>query len=127
MSEYRILVVEDDVGTSRLVGEILRSEEIEIEYAADGVDALETLRTSVPDLVVLDLALPDGHGEELFPFLKKNGNASTPVIVFSAQDVSEDITARVQAVLVKSKTTNDALLNTIRSWVTPKDPPDKPI
>ena len=65
MTERRILVVEDDAGTSLLVGEILRSEGIVIEYAADGVDALETLRTSVPDLVVLDLVLPDMAGGEV--------------------------------------------------------------
>ena len=83
MSEHRILVVEDDVGTSRLVGEILRSDGIEIEYAADGVDALETLRSSVPDLVVLDLALPRVDGWEILNTLQQAGR-EIPVVIITA-------------------------------------------
>lgn len=83
MSEHSILVVEDDVGTSRLVGEILRSDGIEIEYAADGVDALERLRTSVPDLVVLDLALPRIDGWEILNTLQQAGR-EIPVVIITA-------------------------------------------
>ncbi len=83
MTERRILVVEDDVGTSRLVGEILRSEGTKIEYASDGVDALETLRTSVPDLVVLDLALPRIDGWEILNTLQQAGR-EIPVVIITA-------------------------------------------
>lgn len=83
MAEHRILVVEDDVGTSRLVGEILRSDGIEIEYAADGVDALDTLRSSVPDLVVLDLALPRVDGWEILNTLQQAGR-EIPVVIITA-------------------------------------------
>ena len=83
MTERRILVVEDDVGTSRLVGEILRSEGIQIEYASDGVDALRTLRTSVPDLVVLDLALPRIDGWEILNTLQQAGR-EIPVVIITA-------------------------------------------
>ena len=83
MTDRRILVVEDDVGTSRLVGEILRSDGIQIEYAADGVDALETLRTSMPDLVVLDLALPRIDGWEILNTLQQAGR-EIPVVIITA-------------------------------------------
>lgn len=83
MTERRILVVEDDAGTSRLVGEILRSEGVVIEYAADGVDALETLRRSVPDLVVLDLALPRIDGWEILNTLQQAGR-EIPVVIITA-------------------------------------------
>jgi CheY-like chemotaxis protein len=83
MTDRRILIVEDDAGTSRLVGEILRSDGIEIEYAADGVAALETLRTSVPDLVVLDLALPRIDGWEILNTLQQAGRA-IPVVIITA-------------------------------------------
>ena len=83
MTERRILVVEDDVGTSRLVGEILRSDGVTIEYAADGVNALETLRNSMPDLVVLDLALPRIDGWEILNTLQQAGR-EIPVVIITA-------------------------------------------
>jgi CheY-like chemotaxis protein len=83
MAERRILVVEDDAGTSQLVGKILRSEGIVIEYAADGLDALETLRRSVPDLVVLDLALPRIDGWEILNTLQQAGR-EIPVVIITA-------------------------------------------
>ena len=83
MTEHRILVVEDDAGTSRLVGEILRSDGVRIEYAADGVDALETLRDSPPDLVVLDLALPRIDGWEILNTLQQAGR-EIPIIIITA-------------------------------------------
>lgn len=83
MADRRILVVEDDKGTSRLVGEILRSGGIEIEHAADGVDALEKLRTTRPDLVVLDLALPRVDGWEILNTLQQAGR-EIPVVIITA-------------------------------------------
>ena len=61
--------------------------------------------------------LPDGDGEDLLPFLNKPGGASTPVGVFLAKDLSRETAESIQAVLVKSRTSNEELLNVICSVI----------
>lgn len=83
MKPKRILVVEDDLGTSRLVGEVLRRPGVEIDYAIDGVDALDKLRDTMPDLVVLDLALPRVDGWEILNTLSQ-AQRRIPIVVVTA-------------------------------------------
>ncbi len=83
MSRYQVLVVEDDQGSSRLVGEILRPRDVEVEFVGDGVAALESLRGSTPDLVILDIALPRVDGWEVLNTLRQ-AQRDVPVIVITA-------------------------------------------
>ena len=66
-------------------------------------------------LVVLDVALPGGSGMDLLPVLKNSGGAITPVIIFSANGVNGEISSNVDAALEKSRTSNEELLETIKS------------
>ena len=59
-----------------------------------------------------------GNGEDLLPFLNQHGDHSTPVIVFSSIEASKEKTRDIEAVLLKSKTSNEDLLETIRSACT---------
>ena len=61
--------------------------------------------------------LPDGDGEDLLPFLNKPGGASTPGGVFLAKDLSRETAESIQAVLVKSQTSNEELLSVINSAI----------
>jgi PAS domain S-box-containing protein len=108
----RILHVEDDVDLRRVVAAILERA-AEVTHAQDLAEAREKLNRQKFDLVVLDLALPDGSGVELLPHL---GTLSppTPVIIFSAHEVDGPIAARVASVLVKSQTSNRDLLEKIQ-------------
>ena len=65
------------------------------------------------DLVILDLMLPDGVVEDLLPRLKGPGRSLTPVIVFYSKEVSRETADGIRAALVKSQTSNDALLQVI--------------
>ena len=65
------------------------------------------------DLVILDLMLPDGVVEDLLPRLKGPGRSPTPVIVFYSKEVSRETADGIRAALVKSQTSNDALLQVI--------------
>ena len=65
--------------------------------------ARQVLANERPDIVILDLGLPDGSGAELIPLLRDGEEGPIPTIIYSAQDVSPEVELKVQAVLVKSK------------------------
>lgn len=69
------------------------------------------------DLVILDLMLPDGDGEDILPLLNKPGQPSIPVIVFSAKDIPREVAKNIQAALTKSRTSTQDLLSIIRSTI----------
>ena len=83
MSNPTILVVEDDPASSQLTIQILKSRNFTIEVAADGVAALERLRASTPDLVILEIALPRADGWEILNTLSQ-AQRHVPVIVITA-------------------------------------------
>ena len=56
---HRILVVEDDPTLRLVLRDNLQTEGYSVEVAADGASAVKSARTTIPDLVVLDLTLPD--------------------------------------------------------------------
>lgn len=83
MAKRKVLVVEDDPGASKLVGEILRHRDVDVEFVVDGAYALESLRAATPDLIVLDLALPRVDGWEVLNTLQQ-AKSDIPVIIVTA-------------------------------------------
>ena len=79
----RVLVVEDDREIRALVQASLSVEGFEVQTAASLSEAAAMLRHSPPDVIVLDLGLPDGDGVSLVQAVRKN--QSTPIIVVSAR------------------------------------------
>lgn len=85
MANPLALVVEDDVSSSRLVGEILRKSGIDAEFVGDGIDALVSLHKQIPDIVILDIALPRVDGWKVLHALRMGDLTSeVPIIVISA-------------------------------------------
>ena len=80
---HRILVVEDDPTLRLVLRDNLQSEGYNVEVAADGASAVKRARTTIPDLIVLDLTLPDHDGFELLPILRSLGQV--PIIVLTAR------------------------------------------
>lgn len=67
----RILIVEDNAWNARLIGDILESlNRFELLEAANGIQALEVIRNDLPDLVLLDIMLPDMNGVEVLKKIK---------------------------------------------------------
>jgi PAS domain S-box-containing protein len=112
----RILHVEDDESIIKIISSLI-DDTGDVVAAMTIKEARDRLEKEIFDLVILDLALPDGDGGELLPLLNKPGRASVPVIVFSAGDVSRKTAQSISAALVKSQTSNDELLSTIRSVI----------
>ena len=84
----RILVVEDDAALARVLRDSLSFEGFQVEWAPDAHRAIEASKEFAPDLVVLDVMLPDGDGFELCRFLQQGGR--TPVIMLTARSQKVD-------------------------------------
>ncbi len=85
----RVLVVDDEENIRYLLSAALRHAGMEIEEAADGLAAVEAVRTFRPDLVLLDVMLPDLDGFEVCRRLRSDG-CGAPVIFLTARDATED-------------------------------------
>jgi two-component system OmpR family response regulator len=85
----RVLVVEDEVSLAELLTMALRYEGWEVRSAGDGLAAVRTAREFEPDLVVLDVMLPDVDGLEVLRRLRA-GTPTLPVLFLTAKDAVED-------------------------------------
>lgn len=109
----RILHVEDDQDVHAVVNMMLRNE-CEMVWATSIAASREALETENFDMVLLDIGLPDGSGLDLLNLIEERVKPPR-IIIFSAQEVDESVAQRVNSVLVKSQTSNEALLATIVS------------
>ncbi|HWW84108.1 MAG TPA: response regulator transcription factor [Vicinamibacterales bacterium] len=80
---HHILIVEDDPTLRLVLQDNLRSEGYHVDVASDGVAAIRNTQAAIPDLIVLDLTLPDCDGIELLPVLRQSGQV--PIIVLTAR------------------------------------------
>jgi DNA-binding response OmpR family regulator len=90
MAQQQLLMIEDDTRLANMVGEYLRQSGYGFTHAADGASGMTALQTSPPDLVILDLMLPDMDGLEVCRRIKsQNGNggdhAGTAVLMLTAK------------------------------------------
>jgi DNA-binding response OmpR family regulator len=83
MDEPTVLVVDDEPTVTEVVSIYLRRAGYRVVVAADGETALEVLEAQPPDLVVLDLMLPDVGGLEITRWLRARGD--TPIIMLTAR------------------------------------------
>lgn len=113
-----ILHIEDDPDTRLVVQELLK-ESASIESVASVQEAKAALRRKKYALVILDLELPDGSGLDVLPLLHQ-GKDLTPVILFSANETEAAVSGLVSKALIKSKTSNEDLLNVIESTLKKK-------
>lgn len=88
--KYKILVVEDDKDVQEYLKKILFENDYFVEAVAEGAKALKKVEQSVPDLIVLDLGLPDVSGETICRELKKNF-PQLPIIILTAKGTTEDV------------------------------------
>ncbi len=79
----RILVVEDEQAVSNLLAYNLRKVHYEVQVAADGQQALQLVRESAPDLIVLDLMLPEIDGLDVCREIRRT--SQVPIIMLTAR------------------------------------------
>lgn len=85
---YRILIVEDDAGISDFINLELKHEGFETSVAATGRDALSQFESFNPDLILLDVMLPELSGLEVLRRIRKTSNV--PVIMVTARGETYD-------------------------------------
>ncbi|MFF7266288.1 response regulator [Streptomyces sp. NPDC008159] len=91
----RVLVVEDDPQLVRALVINLRARHYGVDAAPDGTTALRLAAAHRPDVVMLDLGLPDMDGVDVIKALR--GSAPVPILVLSARTASEDKAAALDA------------------------------
>ncbi|WP_435875338.1 response regulator transcription factor [Nonomuraea dietziae] len=87
--EARLLIVEDEPNILELLAASLRFAGFDVSTAKNGLDAVSAVQRHRPDLVVLDVMLPDLDGFEVVRRLRSSGQA-TPVVFLTARDETED-------------------------------------
>jgi len=85
-----ILLVEDHRDLAETVGLFLESQGYTVDYAADGISAIQFATEEDFDVIVLDINLPGADGLEVCRHLRKEARKSTPIIMLTARDQLSD-------------------------------------
>ncbi|WP_370337069.1 ATP-binding protein [Parvularcula marina] len=112
----RILHIDDDVEHLKFVTALV-GDQGTVDHAKNCREAREQLALVDYDIVILDLLLPDGAGEELLPDIRSNGSAPPQVLVFSVKELPEAFASAVDKVLIKSQISNEVLKRHIQSLI----------
>lgn len=102
-----ILFIEDEPALQKVAGEILRQKGFNVKSAVDGEEGLRIIREIKPDLVLLDLILPQKDGFEVLKEIKASDNTKDiPVVILTnledAQDVEKALELGATTYLVKA-------------------------
>ncbi len=98
----RVFVVEDDPDFRELVRDVLSRAGFDVEVAEDGFAALSHIRRSIPDLMVLDLRMPNLDGVEVLKLLRSTEVGSRiPVVVTTGATVDATLRELASTVLQK--------------------------
>jgi len=85
-NKKRIVYIEDDPDLIELVALILRQKGFDVIGVTEGINAFEIVRANPPDIILLDLMIPDLSGWDIFKQLSKNDlTKNIPVIVITAK------------------------------------------
>jgi CheY-like chemotaxis protein/signal transduction histidine kinase len=115
----KVLVVEDDENTQAAIQSLLKQKAVEIVNAGTGRAALEQLKASPFDCIILDLKLPDMTGFGWLQSLEQElGSGETPpVIIYTARDLTEDenreLSRYTSSIVIKGASSSERLLDEV--------------
>ena len=114
-----VMVIEDDVATREMIRRMLNKEGWQVLETDNGLSALNLLQKQSPNLILLDLMMPEMDGFEFILHLRQHEEWSTiPVVVLTAKDISIDdrmwLNSRVDTVFQKGAYQREELLNQLR-------------
>lgn len=115
----KVLIIEDDVDTSRLMGKLLSQNGYQVLAAIDAYQGLNMIRKERPDLVILDLKMPAGGGISVLKSIRSSMLFSfTTVVVVTAldgQEMKKQVTELGVQGYVQKPFKNELLLQAIRN------------
>jgi signal transduction histidine kinase/CheY-like chemotaxis protein/CHASE3 domain sensor protein len=114
----RVLVVEDDARQRDSVVHLIKEDDIEIAAVATGAEALELLKNTVYDCMIIDLKLPDMDGSELLERMTIEDICSfPPVIVYTGRNLTREEEARLnrysRSIIIKGARSPERLLDEV--------------
>lgn len=120
---HKVAVVEDNPDNRMLVQALLE-DRYEISEYESGVDAVEGLPNDVPDLILLDISLPEMDGTEVLAWLRQQDDLKdVPVIALTAHAMAGDrekyLAAGFNDYVTKPIVDEDVLIEAIERWLTP--------
>jgi two-component system alkaline phosphatase synthesis response regulator PhoP len=123
-SKKKILIIEDDRNLQIVYKQKFTSEGYEVMTATTGNQALTIARENKPDLILLDIMLPEGmNGFDVMEFLKRDqGLKDIPVIMFTNLDSERETAIQMGAVdyVVKANTSIDELVGKVKTHLLPQ-------
>ncbi len=124
-----ILVVEDDTPTREFIAEMLTTHGYAVTTAADGAQARAQVAAALPELVILDLMLPEVSGFDLLgEWRASSRTADLPVFVLTSKDLSAEeqkyLRAHSESLLHKHQPWQEALVKQLER-VVPLDMPEQ--
>jgi CheY-like chemotaxis protein len=123
----RVLVVEDDPMSSEMTTRLLKNANCDVAVAKNGVEALKQIETSLPDLILLDLMMPEMDGFEVVARVRHDERwRSIPIVVITAKNLTEEDRARLNGgvahVFRKGSMARDELLRELRILLAARTP-----
>jgi CheY-like chemotaxis protein/nitrogen-specific signal transduction histidine kinase len=117
-SELSVLVIEDDSNIRAMLKRMLEKENCIVSEAQDGHDALEVMTQKIPQLILLDLMMPNIDGFEFMHLLRlRQDTPSIPIIIITAKDLTNEdctrLSGSVQKILQKTNYSYPQLLEEI--------------
>jgi CheY-like chemotaxis protein len=117
--KFEVLVIDDHEEARLLLRKMLENESVHVIEACGGQEGIDAARITVPDLVLLDLMMPDVSGFDVLQALRSNPSTrSVPVIIVTAKEITAEDTERlngdVQALLRKASLSGGEFVREVR-------------
>jgi PAS domain S-box-containing protein len=124
---HKVLVVDDSETVRILLEDTLAGAGYQIQTADDGQQAIDILKLGWPDLIILDLLMPNIDGFEVMDWIRnEQQNTEIPIIAFSAAELTADelqvVKERASAYAIKSHTSPQQLLDLIKQVMATQAP-----
>jgi PAS domain S-box-containing protein len=121
-AETRVLVVDDEPDQVTLISKLLGEQGYRIAKAYDGQQAIESVKRSQPDLIILDLMMPNVNGFDVIEYLKGGeGTRQIPIIVLTGQELTrkqtQDLNGKVERIVKKGIIGIEEILDVVKSTI----------
>jgi signal transduction histidine kinase/CheY-like chemotaxis protein len=118
----RVLIVDSEADTVRLIGNVLKETGYQVTVAYNSQDAIKSIHDFRPDLIILNLTMPEMGGFDVVEYLKTaEGVRDIPLILLTHKDLTEkeidDLNGMIQGILNKGVLTKEALLKEIKETI----------